>query len=276
MLPLSCENCCFNALQYDAIGTSFGYCVEYRVVLRHSEALTCGRLLRKDLTLPSAKRESAIHAKTFTTSDVAFLRPNGRSPREAGYADDDTSALDRHDVTKQVAEYGKLHAKIESLAGLRTLPGVRAEVARLALGRTYVDRCVTNGGSWTAGIHQYWWTKERLLDEPSITADDIRVEAPIPLERQVAIAKWAVVMLRLVFMSDIGHHAAKRDRQVAKLRALPERAAMATDAVSCSKLLSWVKREGIDIVEHALPRRKYERLAEKLHKERADGAQPVD
>jgi hypothetical protein len=268
MRLLSCENCCFNALQYDTIGTTYGYCVEYRVVLRNPYALTCGRLWRKDLTLPRAKSESAIHATSFTKSDVAFLRPNGRTPREAGFLDEDTSQADRHDVTRQVTEYGKLGTKIASLAGLRMLKSGRAEVARLALGRTYVDRCVNKGGKWTAGIQQYWWTKESLLDEPGISTDDIRSEAPMPLERQLGIAKWAIVMLRLVFMSDIGHHAWKeKERRVAELRSLPERAAEATDAVSFSKLMKWVKREGMEIADRALPRRKYEELMEEIHEE---------
>ena len=74
MIPLSCVNCCFNGLQYDTVGTSFGYCTEHRKILHAPSALTCGRLLRKDLLLPSAQREQALHEQRYTPSAICSLR----------------------------------------------------------------------------------------------------------------------------------------------------------------------------------------------------------
>jgi hypothetical protein len=195
------------------------------------------------------------------------LRKNGATPRSAGQLDDDISLLSGNETTEAVTEYGNLGTKIESLAVLRKAPGVMAEVARLSLSRTYVDRCVARGGDWTSGVHLYWWTREQMTDEPEVRAEDIRVETRLSLARQVDIAKWAVVMLRLVFMSDIGHHASNHSR-LAALRRMPERAAESTASLSFGKLIRWVRKEGIKIADQALSKKRYVTLARELHKQR--------
>lgn len=250
MLPLSCVNCCYNALQYDTIGTSYGYCVEFRSVLRSPESLTCGRLLRKDLLLDSAKVEAEIHCTKFSSEDVVFLRPNGLTPRKLHYVSNDVAALATNPVSATVSEWGQLPTKFASLVALRQLPGPRAELARLSLSRSYVNRCMSRGGRWTSGIHLYGWTRKTLLDEPEITADDIRTELAIALERQISIAKWAILMLRLVFLSDLGFHA--DSAKVRRLRLLPSLAAEATASLSYSALHNWVKREGTKLADRAL------------------------
>jgi hypothetical protein len=262
MLPLSCVNCCYNALQYDTIGTSYGYCVEFKSVLRSPESLTCGRQLRKDLMLDSARTQSEIHRQKFSSADVVFLRPNGHSPRQQHYAHTAVSALATNPVAASVVEWGQLPTKFASLVALRQLPGARAEVARLSLSRSYVNRCVSRGGRWTSGIHLYSWTRNTLLSEPEVTADDIRTELAIALERQISIAKWSLLMLRLVFLSDLGFHADTPG--VRKLRRLPILAAEATGSLSYSTLHNWVKRVGAQLADRALSPRAVERIKEEV------------
>ena len=262
MLPLSCVNCCYNALQYDTIGTSYGYCVEFRSVLRSPESLTCGRQLRKDLLLDSAKAEAEIHRSKFSSADVVFLRPNGHTPRQLKYASTDVVALATNPVAATVSEWGQLPTKFASLAALRQLPGPRAELARLSLSRSYVNRCTSRGGRWTSGIHLYAWTRKTLLDEPEVTADDIRTEIAIALERQVSVAKWALLMLRLVFLSDLGFHADSGN--VRRLRQLPVLAAEATGSLSYSALHNWVKREGAKLADRALSPSSVARIKEQV------------
>jgi hypothetical protein len=262
---LSCANCCFNALQFDTIGTAFGYCTEHRSVLRDSSELTCGRQFRKDLSLASAQEEHAIHKNEYPSSRIVFVR-NTKAPdsTSVSQSEQDLVVLRQDPVAQVVSEYGQLNSKIESLAQLRMLPGARAEVAQLALGRTYVRRCKERRGSWTSGIHLFWWTKLRLTHEPEIKPDDIRLELELPLARQVELAKWAVLMFRLTFLSDVGSHASTAGH-VRRLANLSEQAALATGSLSFSKLLKWVKREGVKRVEHALPQEEYIRLSKQLH-----------
>jgi hypothetical protein len=74
-------------------------------------------------------------------------------------------------------------------------------------------------------------------------------------------------MLRLVFMSDIGHHASNHSR-LAGLRRMPERAAESTASLSFGKLIRWVRKEGIKIADQALSKKGYVTLARELHKQR--------
>jgi hypothetical protein len=262
MLPLSCVNCCYNALQHDTIGTSYGYCTEFRSVLRKPEALTCGRQLRKDLLLDSVNTQSDIHKEKFSSSDVVFLRPNGHTPRQQQYVSRDATALAANPVAATVAEWGQLPTKFASLVALRQLPGPRAELARLSLGRSYVKRCTSRGGDWTSGIHLYAWTRKALLDEPEITADDIRTELAITLERQISIAKWSLLMFRLVFLSDLGFHATTGN--VRQLRHLPVLAAEATGSLSYSTLHKWIQRQGAKLADRALSPSSVEKIKDKV------------
>lgn len=272
MLPLSCANCCFNGLQHDTLGTSFGYCVEHRKVLRFAEELTCGRHFRKDLPLASAEREHRQHSQRYTDARVVFLRERSMSPEASGFVAQDASPLRKDAVGDAIADYGMLGAKIESLARLRQLQGARAEIAMLSMGRSYVRRCVGRNGSWTSGIHLLWWTRLRLDHEPEVKASDIRLELAIPLARQVELAQWAVLMLRLIFISDIGQYAKSSGSRVAVggLSSLAEEAAAETSAVAPQALITWLKRKGLRRFDQALPERSYMRMARELHRKTQD------
>ncbi len=271
MIPLSCVNCSYNALQYDSIGTSVGFCTEHRKILQVPSELSCGRLLRKDLLYPRAQQERDVHQRFFSPALISSLRT--RSPangRSTSSAKKELCILARDPVSAAVADYGQLGTKIESLAKLSAIAGVRPEVARLTLSRPYVARCVERNGTWTSGLHLLWWTREELAEEPKIAIEDIRVEMALPLSRQIDLAKWSVLMLRLIFVSDIGHHAKNTDRKVARLHCLAEDAASETQKLSFGVLLRWVKKHAIPRFDKVLPRSRYEKLSAELHRESED------
>jgi hypothetical protein len=174
-------------------------------------------------------------------------------------------------VGEIVTAYGLLGSKVESLARLQSIPGYRAEAAKLSLGRAYVQRCNEhNPGTWTSGIHLLMWTRRRLKDDPQIDSNEIRVELPISLKRQIEIAKWSLLMLRLMFISDVGYHArdaAGDGSDVKKLKSLAEDAAIQTEKVNYNTLMRWIKKEALPRFDKALPYDSYRELSLDLHKE---------
>jgi hypothetical protein len=268
MILLSCTNCCFNALQYDAIGTSVGYCTEHRVILNCASELTCGRHLRKDLSLDSARREHEVHRSQFPPGRVVLLRNKAQANGVyTSSGDGDLESLRRDPVANAVAEYGLLDTKIESLSQLRALPGTRAEISMLCLGRTYVRRCVERGGAWTSGLHLVMWTRRRLSEDPRIDVDDLRDEAALPLARRIDLAKWAVVMLRLIFVSDVATYAREAGDRFGRLADLAESAAAETRVPSTRKLTAWTRRVGEKRFDAVLPWNTYVRLSRELHRD---------
>jgi hypothetical protein len=267
MLLLSCVNCCFNGMQSELIGTQVGYCTEHRSLLRLPESLTCGRHLRKDLALPEALREQALHQQRFTGAHISVLRDRTRANGElTSKAEKELATLKQDDVGVEVTHYGDLGTKIESLARLWYKPGARSEVARLSLGRTHVKRCVERGGSWTSGLHMLWWTLRQIDREPEVKLEDIRVAAAIPMDRQVEIAGWSILMARLLFVGDIGYHGGNH-ASIRRLASIVEDAAAATKEIKFSRLMSWIRRTAKARMQEALPEATYEKLARGLHKE---------
>lgn len=275
MLLLSCVNCAFNALQSGSLGPTVGYCTEHKRVLNTPTELTCGRHFRKDLPLIRANSEHDAHEKHFTNSEISDLMAQAPAePDRTSAAEADVQTLRRDLVASEVTDYGLLGTKIESLARLSRLPGARAEVALSCLSRVYVRRCITRGGAWTSGLHVFWWIKGRLQDEPEIDVNDLRDSTPLSLSRRVDLAKWSVVFMRLLLLSDIGTHAKTsgfRGRRVRihRLSNLVEQAALGTGDLSLSKLMRWIRREGARLVDEALPPKEYQRLSRELHKETA-------
>lgn len=266
MLPLSCVNCAFNALQTDSVGTAVGYCVEHRSVLTTPSATTCGRLMRKDLMLKSAKVEQHYHQARYARDGVYELE-TGEATNGGSWSSkpSDLAPLMRDPVGAAVARYGELDTKIESLSQLSVMDGARAEIGLASLGRTYVNRCVENGGQWTSGLHVFWWIASRVAEEPKIELEDLRETRALPLGRQLDLARWSIVMLRLTFLSDVGQHA--RSGKIRTVRDLPERAAEATGDLSFKKLMSWVRKEGVTLLREALPESRYAKLSRELHRD---------
>ncbi|MCK5797680.1 MAG: hypothetical protein KAI47_10880 [Deltaproteobacteria bacterium] len=267
MRLISCENCCFNALQYDNVGLSFGYCTEHRCVLNTPSRLTCGRHFRKDLLLASAQQEAKQHSAHYSPAFVALVDGSRANGSTTTTSPKDVAQLKKDPVANIVVEYGRIGTKILSLSQLRMLRGGRAEIALLSLARSYVRRCVQNGGAWTSGVHVSWWTKNRLAEEPSFEVSDLRVETALPVRRQIDLAKWSTVMMRLVFLSDLGKYASNDRSRVKSLASLPEEAVIATGSLSPRRLLAWVKRHALPKFEWALSEQSYARLCDNLHQD---------
>ncbi|MBI4701466.1 MAG: hypothetical protein HY744_09950 [Deltaproteobacteria bacterium] len=275
MILLSCVNCCHNPLQSDSLGMQTGYCTEHRRLLLAPEQLTCGRQMRKDLPAASAARQRELHELRFSPAAIMRLTDKSRVPVNGGYTSAqraDLVPLLQDTVARAILDYGKLDKKIASLAQLRFLAGVRPELAMLSLGRAYLNRCVARGGKWDSGVHLLWWTRQRLADEPAVQVGDLRTSSPLPLSRQVELAKWSIVMLRLIFVSDVAGYA-KGSGRIGKLAFLAESAAAKTGELSPSRLLRWVRREGVARFDAALPEKRYEQIARDLReKAEAEGS----
>ena len=102
-----------------------------------------------------------------------------------------------------------------------------------------------------------------------IEATDLRGESPVPLARRVDLAKWSLIMMRLLFISDLGEYAGEADyrghgNRIRRLSSLAERAAEATGDLSPRRLLQWVRREAAPQFDEALPADQYERLLTEL------------
>ena len=274
MILLSCSNCSYNGLQYGSIGLSVGYCVQHLVVLRCADETTCPRHLRKDLDAESREQEQVQHRKNFTHDVVQFIA--SEQPAEAPDAiDHDPSPLEEDLVGEAVTNWGFLGTngtKIASLAQLHSIPGVRAELAMLSLGRAYVRTCLRNKGPWTSGFHIFWWTRRRLWEDPRIQVTDLRYQrSAVSMRRQFELATWSILMLRLQLISDVGRVAPETD-DLSALSAVQERAAEAVQTPDPASLAAWLQSEGDALLAKAMPYERYRAMRASLHKEEAEDA----
>lgn len=259
----SCENCWFNGLQNGSVGLALGYCVEHKLVLKESWATTCGRHVRKDLTLPTVKNFRASHLREYPNTESVVELGTGKVASST-YISNELNILKTDIVGETVVDYGVDDTKISTLSGLKRSPSVRLEFALLNLSRSYTNRCVERGGSWTSGLNILWWIKKRLPDVPLITATDIRYSAASSLDRQVDIAQWSVIMARLIFISDIGYNAGENDPETHVLKDIAEEAAAETDKISTKQLVKWVRDVGVKRIDAVLPIERYRHLIEPL------------
>lgn len=264
MIPISCANCWYNALQTESIGPAVGYCTRHKTLLLAAEHTTCGLQTRKDLVYSDAIGEQRDHQDRFSTGRVSTLPSGGVVNGEVSDDRRDFERVAQETVGEIVIAYGQLGSTIESLARLRQVSDSRAELAMLTLSRGYVRNCVERGGSWTAGVHLFWWTRERLERKVELGYRDLRHPSS-PLDRQMQIAEWSLVMLRLFFISDIGHHA--ENHPLAELRDLPDEAALDVDALDPEQLIRWIRRKVIPRIDELFPPEEYTQLARELHRE---------
>ncbi|MCB9665030.1 MAG: hypothetical protein H6732_13025 [Alphaproteobacteria bacterium] len=267
---VSCSNCWFNGLQYGTVGLSMGYCAEYKVVLRRADESTCGKHVRKDLMLTDALAQQTRHQRHFERLDGVQVLHTRHPVENGAYLEADSSMLRRDAVGDAAADYGELGSKIESLAVLKAQKSFRGDLAMLSLGRAYVRRCRTRQGRWTSGLHMFRWTRQRLESDPrpELGPEDLRVQTAASLERQVELAQWGLVMLRLVFISDLGSHAIEDGDPVSSLANLAEEAAAESGALTIKKLANWVKGEGLKRIDAALSEARIKALAAELHEPR--------
>jgi hypothetical protein len=96
------------------------------------------------------------------------------------------------------------------------------------------------------------------------------MEGAASLERQASLAEWSVIMQRLLFVSDVGFYARSHDSRVAKLASFADMAAEKTGDLSPRRLLSWLRREGMKVMDRALSEDRYERLSADLREAEAN------
>ena len=265
MIPLSCTNCWHNPLQNDAVGLPVGYCTLRARVLHEADALTCGDQKRKDLPLASAQRAMEVQRATFVDDDIVYIRSKRKANGAASKAPADVTALASDDVAEVVTDWST-GAKIESLAQLRRIPGARAELAMMSLSRAYVAWCQQQSpGRWTTGIHLLRWSLLRLAEAPVLPLADLRLATRLALPRQIELAQWSIVMMRLNFISDMGHYAQPHDEGVGSLGDFVERAAVGSD-LSLSSLLEWLSGPGHRRTNKALPDARSREIAGQLHR----------
>ncbi|MCP4696714.1 MAG: hypothetical protein GY862_07685, partial [Gammaproteobacteria bacterium] len=203
------------------------------------------------------------HREKFP-EEITLLHDRGKANGEYSDREEDIDILQGDEVGEAATEYGILGAKIESLAQLRRMPGIRAELAMLSLARAYVSNCVVNNGKWTSGLHLLWWTRSRLAQEPQIKVSDIRTTNGLPLERQAMLAAWSLLMLRLTFIEDVARYAEKEGDSLALLTGISDRAAEEVNSFNIRRLLHWMKRAALTEMDRVLPKQRYIGLAKKL------------
>ena len=220
--------------------------------------------------LASADQQRLQHGAVYARNDGVQRLVDQLAVDNGEYVEPDSRYLDDDSVARIVVEYGELDTKIESLAQLRVVPGYRAELAMLSLGRSYAYRCCELGGRWTSGLHLFWWTRDKLEREPvpQLLSSDLRYQSAASLKRQVELAQWRLMMFRLVFISDIGAHAERDGHPIMGLADLAERAAEETETPNVHKLRTWIRTRALPEIGSLMPEKQYRRMARELHVDR--------
>ncbi len=110
-----------------------------------------------------------------------------------------------------------------------------------------------------------WWTKSRLSDEPKINIGDIRNTYGLQLERQVTLASWSVIMLRLTFIDDMVMYAQKDNERLGTVTGLLEQAAEAVTTFNIRRLLQWTKHKAVPALDQQLDWERYIQLSNELY-----------
>lgn len=266
----SCQNCWFNGLQYGALGLPVGYCSKHRKILNFPDGSTCGLHLRKDLTVLRAIEVSNVHRQHFSTDFVSRVADGSSYEKDVSDDKRDMEHLRKDTVAGAVTDYGELGSTIESLAQLKALPGARAELAMLSLGREYINNCISRHGKWTSGLHLYWWSRRRLTEIPEIKVEDLRSVGATQLSRQSDLTSWSLMMFRLTFIEDITTYANQQGDPLGEVKSLTEQAAVALDSFSLRALGKWLKSVAAPQLDARMSNARYAELAKELHLVRAN------
>jgi len=268
----SCQNCWFNGLQYGALGLPVGYCSRHQKILNIADGTTCGLHLRKDLTVLRAKEVSEIHKKHYSAEYVSRIVDGKHHVNDVSDSENDITHLRKDSVADAVTDYGELGSTIESLAQLKAMPGARAELAMLSLGRGYINNCISKNGKWTSGLHLYWWSRRRLTEIPEIKVENLRSVGATQLSRQSDLTAWSLIMLRLTFIDDMTIYANQQNDPLGKVKSLTEQAALALDSFNLRALSKWLNSEAAPQLDARLSVARYAELANELHAEREGAA----
>jgi hypothetical protein len=247
------------------LGLSVGYCVLHKKILNASTSTTCQYHKRKDLALYRVQQVSDIHQQQFNRQGILRLIDGMPVNGEVSDRDEDLGLLRHDEIAELVSDYGTLGTTIESLAQLKRISGARAELALLSLARGYVQNCINRNGTWTSGLHLYWWTKSRLHEEPEIKIADILSTDGLPLERQVTLTSWSVIMLRLTFIDDIVTYAHQEREPLGTVTGLLDQASEAVTTFNIRRLLQWIRKNAVPELDRQLDRKRYIKLSNELH-----------
>lgn len=267
MILSSCQNCWFNGLQYGSLGLAVGYCVRHKKILNSADGTTCGLHVRKDLPLEHALQVSSIHCVRFDLDAIVRISDGVVCERDASSNDRDLIALKNDEVASAVIDFGELGTKIASLAQLDVLSSARAETAMLSLSRGYVRNCKNRGGSWTSGLHLFWWTRKRLADIPRVNVEDIRTVGATQLARQQNLVAWSVIMLRLCLIEDIAKYASEENDPLKKTLGLLDAAAENVQTFNLNRLSAWLKKVAVPRLDKYLPYGRYKEISQELHRD---------
>lgn len=248
---ISCENCAFNALQHDTVGSAIGYCSLHKKALRASRFTTCGSLLRKDIDFESNERVAKWHREQFDPLSIQLLVPasNGEEYISSNLDRIATDAVGRHLVVPVKDE----RRKIGSIVELRKGRTIRSDFAYLSTSRTYVQFCESKSKSWTSGIHIFRWTSQSILYKRDVQLGDLRYSAYGTEKRQIEMIHLDLILTRLRLISDIGYLAKKHGDDAGCLAEVYDLACEALDTSKLEKLEKWIRSTGRKLIARALP-----------------------
>ena len=75
------------------------------------------------------------------------------------------------------------------------------------------------------------------------------------------LAAWSLLMFRLVFISDFGTYAAEKNSPLGALKPIAELAAEETRSPNLGRLLKWIRKRGIPMLDEIIPESEYRRIA---------------
>lgn len=259
---ISCENCAFNALQHDTVGSAVGYCSLHKKALRESCFTTCGSLLRKDIDFETNEQVAEWHRKQYDSLSIHLLVPN--SSREE-YISDNLGRIAADVVGRHLVIPDKdQKSKIGSIVELRKGRTIRSDFAFLSTSRTYVQFCESKSKNWTSGIHIYRWTSRSLLYKRDVKLGDLRFSAYENEERQIEMIHLDLILSRLRLISDIGYLAKKHEDDAGGLSEVYDLACAALDTSDLGKLEKWIRSIGQKFLARALPESRLIELGKSL------------
>lgn len=262
---LSCENCWFNALQHDSVGTSFGYCSQFRKLLRRPNETTCGQLMRKDIDAERNIELKELHATKFSPIKISVIRDallHVDGMPQSIYTSSKIEAVIADQIGRQLV--APESNKIGAIATLKRMKSVRSEFAFVVFGRSYVYTCNSRNGAWTSGINIFRWVKKSLTYLPQLSLTDIRFAAGNTYERQVDLVHWSLMISKLRYISDLGYYARRQGDDAGRLEGILELACEEVEGIDSARLEKWLRFVGFKELDKGMPPKRMKELIEGL------------
>ncbi|WP_139351672.1 hypothetical protein [Rhodanobacter sp. C06] len=262
---ISCENCWFNALQHDSVGTSFGYCSQFKKLLRRPYETTCGQLMRKDIDAERNITLRDFHLSKFPKDKISAIRDvnaeNWSMPKSIYISSNIDSVLADQVGRQLVAPESN---KIGAIAALKRIKSVRSEFAFVIFGRSYIYTCNSRGGAWTSGINILRWVKKSLVFKPPLSLTDIRFPAGNTYERQENLVHWSLMISKLRYISDLGFYARRQGDEAGLLEEILESASEEVEGIDSVRLEKWIRQIGFKKMDRAMPPQRMKEIIESL------------